>query len=210
MMLACATSKRWEEAISIMHTSADIVKGGAAELALLFTQALSYAILACSKSDQWEEAIKLLSLYGNQSSLSWLSSPTTTSCSSLSLEKEKNKNTTATLATVTCSALNSLITSCGRRGHPDLALKILNEMESKYGVQLGHISYRSAAIACNRAEHNNNNNSNIKHRCPAPLPYPNNNKKVVDNYDDGISSIKTNNNNDSNTTSSLSPLLLQW
>ena len=51
------------------------------------------------------------------------------------------------------SALNSLTSACGRCGRPDVAVTILNDMASKYGVKPDERSYRSAIIACNQAEH---------------------------------------------------------
>ena len=50
-------------------------------------------------------------------------------------------------------AMNSLIAACGRGGHPDLALAVLNDMSSRFGIAPDSRSYRSAVIACNQAEH---------------------------------------------------------
>jgi pentatricopeptide repeat protein len=50
-------------------------------------------------------------------------------------------------------AINSLIAACGRGRRPDLALAVLNEMESQFGLRPDKRSYRSAIIACNQAEH---------------------------------------------------------
>jgi pentatricopeptide repeat domain-containing protein 1 len=49
--------------------------------------------------------------------------------------------------------MNALIAACGRGRRPDLALAVFNEMKSKFGVRHDGRSYRSAAIACNQAEH---------------------------------------------------------
>eukprot|EP00547_Thalassionema_nitzschioides_P007075 CAMPEP_0194208298 /NCGR_PEP_ID=MMETSP0156-20130528/6783_1 /TAXON_ID=33649 /ORGANISM="Thalassionema nitzschioides, Strain L26-B" /LENGTH=989 /DNA_ID=CAMNT_0038935231 /DNA_START=298 /DNA_END=3267 /DNA_ORIENTATION=+ len=129
MMSSCALAKRWKEAISILHTS-DIVEEAEGP-ALLDTRALGFAILACSKSGKWEEALNLLELYGQ------------------SPEGTMARNNAETIP---LSALNSLIASCGRAQRPDLALKVLNEMQSRYGVIPNVISYRSAVIACNQGE----------------------------------------------------------
>jgi pentatricopeptide repeat domain-containing protein 1 len=51
--------------------------------------------------------------------------------------------------------MNALIASCGRGGRPDLALAVFNDMSSKFGVAPDQRSYRSAAIACNQAQHEN-------------------------------------------------------
>lgn len=56
-------------------------------------------------------------------------------------------------ATIPTSAMNSLISACGRNGRPDMALRLLNKMQFQFGVVPDEISYRSAAIACNQAEH---------------------------------------------------------
>jgi pentatricopeptide repeat protein len=50
-------------------------------------------------------------------------------------------------------AMNSLIAACGRGRRPDLALALLNEMESQFRLRPDTRSYRSAIIACNQAEH---------------------------------------------------------
>ena len=49
--------------------------------------------------------------------------------------------------------MNALIAACGRGGQPNLALAVLNDMSSKFGVAPDQRSYRSAVIACNQAEH---------------------------------------------------------
>ena len=52
-------------------------------------------------------------------------------------------------------AMNSLIAACGRGYRPDLSLALLNEMRYEFGLNPDARSYRSAVIACNRAEHLN-------------------------------------------------------
>ena len=49
-------------------------------------------------------------------------------------------------------ALNAVMASCGRKGRPDMAFSILNDME-RYGVKPDERSYRSVIVACNQAEH---------------------------------------------------------
>jgi pentatricopeptide repeat protein len=58
-----------------------------------------------------------------------------------------------TSVSVSVVAMNALIAACGRGRRPDLALAVFNEMKSKFGVRHDGRSYRSAAIACNQAEH---------------------------------------------------------
>jgi pentatricopeptide repeat domain-containing protein 1 len=128
ILSACALSYRWQEAISILHTS-DIVDCAVGP-ALVDTRAIGFAILACSKSGEWQEGLNLLHLYGQPQPF--------------------GVNSTAT---VPRSAINSLIASCGRGGRADQALCLLNEMKSKYDIEPNEISYRSATIACNQAEH---------------------------------------------------------
>ena len=64
MLYACAkaTPAKWEDAISILHSS-DILPGSTGP-AKIDTRALSYAVLACCKETQFEEALNLLRLYG--------------------------------------------------------------------------------------------------------------------------------------------------
>lgn len=50
-------------------------------------------------------------------------------------------------------AINSLIGACGRSMRPDLALMLVNTMDSEYGVTPDERSYRSAIIAFNRAQY---------------------------------------------------------
>ncbi|KAI2512794.1 PPR repeat [Fragilaria crotonensis] len=128
ILSACALAPdRWEVALDLLH-SCDIVEGARGP-ARLDMRAIGFAMLACSKSGQWEEALNLLELYGVQ-------------------QEEADG-----AGHVPRSAINSLITACGRGGRPDMALKLLNDMSPKYGVTPNEISYRSAAIACNQAQH---------------------------------------------------------
>jgi hypothetical protein len=64
MLLACGTASppRWEEAVSMLHTS-DIVEGTSGP-GKMDQVALSNAIIACCKADEFEEALNLLQLYG--------------------------------------------------------------------------------------------------------------------------------------------------
>lgn len=90
---------------------------------------LNYAVIACSKQNKWEEALNLIDQYYKHS---------------------ENGQSTMTLSV---AALNALTASCGRCGRPDVAVTILNDMISKYGVTPDERSYRSVIIACNQAEH---------------------------------------------------------
>jgi len=54
---------------------------------------------------------------------------------------------------VTLSAFNALMAACGRSGQPGVALRLLNDMESVFGVVPDERSYRTVVIACNQAEH---------------------------------------------------------
>lgn len=54
---------------------------------------------------------------------------------------------------VSVTAINSVIRACSRDLRPDVAVKILNDMQTKYNVAPNETSYRVAIIACNHAEH---------------------------------------------------------
>lgn len=54
---------------------------------------------------------------------------------------------------VPVAAINSLISACSRCGRPDMALRIFHNMEKDYKVSPDMTTYRSAAIACNEAQH---------------------------------------------------------
>jgi len=132
VLLTCslANPPRWQEAVSILHTS-DIVEESSGP-GRIDQGALSYAIMACSKANEFEEALTLLHLYG--------------------------RNTQRTsggkmASTISVASLNALIAACGRNGKPDLSLELLSCMERRYGVGPDSRSYRNAAIACNKAQH---------------------------------------------------------
>jgi len=134
ILSACsmASPPRWKEALQIIHTS-DIIETAKGP-AKFDPRSIGFAIIACSKADEWKEALSLLYLYGQ--------SPP----SERSALGDEN-------ATIPTAAMNSLISACGRNGRPDMALRILNEMQFQFGIVPDEISYRSAAIACNQAEH---------------------------------------------------------
>jgi len=92
---------------------------------LVSTSALNYAVITCAKADQYDEALDLIDLYGG-------------------LRNDKG---------VGVRAINAVISACGRSYRPDMAVQILNDMETMYGVKPDEASYRSAIIACNQAEH---------------------------------------------------------
>ena len=58
-------------------------------------------------------------------------------------------------------AFNSLIAACGRCSRPDVAIEVLNEMES-HGINPDELSFRNAIIACNQAEHARARASRVK------------------------------------------------
>jgi pentatricopeptide repeat protein len=91
---------------------------------LVSTRALSYAVIACAKADQYKEALNLIDLYGGLHD-----------------------------KLVSVRTINAVISACGRGYRPDMAVQILNDMETMYGVKPDETSYRSAIIACNQAEH---------------------------------------------------------
>ena len=128
MLKVCSQStKRAEEALLLLHSS-DVVGP-----ALVSPRALSYAVIACSKSGKWEDALTLLELYGRAANQSKLIS--------------------SQRGVVSLKAINSVIGACGRSGRADMAVEILNEMTTKYGVRPNEVSYRLSIIACNQAEH---------------------------------------------------------
>lgn len=107
----------------ILLHTSDIVPGARGR-AMIDSKALSYAIIACAKENEWEEGLNLLELYSGSSG-----------------------------TRVTVDAINSLIACAGRSGRPDIAISLLNVMESKYSTKPNSRTYRSAIIACNQAEH---------------------------------------------------------
>ncbi len=54
---------------------------------------------------------------------------------------------------VSISAINSVIRACSRDARPDVAVQLLNDMETKYNISPNETTYRLAIIACNHAEH---------------------------------------------------------
>lgn len=131
ILLACsrANPPRWEEAISILHTS-DIVDDSYGP-GLIDQSALSYAIMACSKANEYREALTLLRLYGRKTEL----------------------GSGGRAKSISTASLNALIAACGRCGRPDLSIEIISTMERRYGACPDPRSYRNAAIACNKAQH---------------------------------------------------------
>lgn len=129
ILSACsiADPPRWEASISILHTS-DIVEGSSGP-GKIDQLALSNVIIACSKANEYQEGLNLLQLYGRKGSEAARSSG------------------------LSVVALNSLIAACGRGQRPDLALELLCVMQQRYGVIPDARSYRNAAIACNKAQH---------------------------------------------------------
>lgn len=132
ILLACsrANPPRWKDAITILHTS-DIVEESDGP-GLIDQGALSYAVMACSKANEFEEALTLLRLYGRNTQYG---------------------SSVRTSNTLSVASLNALIAACGRCRKPDLSLEILSTMERRYGVRPDSRSYRNAAIACNKAQH---------------------------------------------------------
>lgn len=130
ILYACAQASpaRWTDAVTILHTS-DIVEGTSGP-GKVDQVALGNAIIACCKADEFEEGLNLLQLYGAP-------------------QRDRPK-TSPSLPMV---SMNSLIAACGRGFRPDLSLALLNEMRYEYGLNPDSRSYRSAVIACNRAEH---------------------------------------------------------
>lgn len=133
ILYACSASvpPRWEEALSILHTS-DIVEESKLP-GKVDIRALSYAMLACAKADEWEEALNLAELYGRP------------------IQKDIHRGGESN--SVSLPAFNALIAACGRAGQPSVALRLLNDMESVFGIAPDERSYRNAMIACNQAEH---------------------------------------------------------
>jgi len=127
ILYVCSTSHpaRWEDAITIIHSS-DIVVGAQGP-GKIEAMALTYAIIACSKENEGDEALNLLELYG----------------------MANNSETPR----VKVDAINSVIAAAGRSGRPDIAVKTLNEMSTKFGLSPNERTYRSAIVSCNQAEH---------------------------------------------------------
>ena len=139
MLLVCSSTKpaRWEEAVILLHSS-DIVSGARGP-GRISSRALSYAVVACAKADRWDEALKLIELYGNEVNNVY--------------PDGKMRNRYNHTGIVSIAAVNLVIRACGRSLRPDIAVQILNDMPTKYGVVPDERSYRLAIIACNQAEH---------------------------------------------------------
>uniref|UniRef100_A0A7S4IIR1 Smr domain-containing protein n=1 Tax=Odontella aurita TaxID=265563 RepID=A0A7S4IIR1_9STRA len=148
MLYACWRARpvaMWEDAALLLHSS-DIVPDAVGP-GRIDARALSYAVLACCREGQWEEATKLLDLYGKPAL-------------ARSLYDDNGKGSGGGGGSgksggpvVSAGALNALISSCGRAGRPDVAVRTLNEMESRFEVKPDGGSYRGAIVACNQAEH---------------------------------------------------------
>uniref|UniRef100_A0A7S4RNZ8 Smr domain-containing protein n=3 Tax=Ditylum brightwellii TaxID=49249 RepID=A0A7S4RNZ8_9STRA len=148
VLYACsaANPSRWRDATDILHSS-DIV-AGASGPARIESLALSYAVIACARENEWKEALNLIDLYGLPNRI---------------IPRESRSEwDQKSYPVVSVDALNSIIAACGRSGCPDMAVKLLNEMPSKYGVCADDRSYRSAIIACNQAEHEKQRQIRIK------------------------------------------------
>jgi pentatricopeptide repeat protein len=118
---------RWPEAVELLHTT--IVEGSPTP-ERIDQIALSNVLLVCSRADEYEDGLSLLNLYGIPTNKLPRGSP----CISI-------------------VALNALIAACGRGGRPDLSLSLLNEISYRYRMLPDSRSYRSAIIACNKAQH---------------------------------------------------------
>ncbi|KAL3800075.1 hypothetical protein ACHAW5_004442 [Stephanodiscus triporus] len=138
MLRICSMAEpvRWNEALMLIHSS-DIVSK-APRPGLVSNRALSHAVIACSKADQYEEALNLIELYGT--------------CV-VSRGIGEGKSIANRGGSVSVKAVNAVISACGRRSRPDVAVQILNEMGTICGVEPEEASYRLAIIACNQAEH---------------------------------------------------------
>ena len=138
MLRVCSTSDpvRWNEALMLIHSS-DIVSR-APRPGLVSSRALSHAVIACAKADQYEEALNLIELYGLRA---------------VAHRAGIDEGKTIPNRLVSVKAINSVISACGRRSRPDVAVQILNDMATMCGVEPEEASYRLAIIACNQAEH---------------------------------------------------------
>jgi len=134
ILAACSKAQppRWKETLSILSESG-VMDDSSKRPAAVDMRAIGFTIIACSKSGEWEEAMKLLELHGRHHSAD-----------------QGNPDNRSILP---ASAMNSLMTALGRGGRRDLVIKLLNEMEIKYGVRPDNITYRTAIISCNQAEH---------------------------------------------------------
>jgi pentatricopeptide repeat domain-containing protein 1 len=143
MLRVCSTAEpvRWNEALMLIHSS-DIVRE-ASRPGFVSSRALSLAVIACAKADQYEEALNLIELYGMRAA------------DGISIAYRGES--------VSVKAMNAVISACGRRSRPDVAVRLLNDMETMCGIEPEETSYRLAIIACNQAEHRG------KHRQTTPV-----------------------------------------
>lgn len=129
ILLAYSTSSktRWWEAVELLHTT--IIEESPAP-GKVDQIALSHVVTTCSRANEFEEGLSLLNLYG------------------IPLHELPTG-----FSHISVVALNALIAACGRGFRPDLSLSLLNEISSRYGLRPDSRSYRSAVIACNKAQH---------------------------------------------------------
>jgi pentatricopeptide repeat domain-containing protein 1 len=155
------TPTHWKEAVLLTHSS-DVV-WGARGPGMIPTRALSvscwfshpsvsvfwspqlnsifalfyfqYAVIACAKSDEWKEALNLIDLYG------------------IDLKYRRATAKLESSGLVSVNAINSVIRACSRDSRPDVAVQILNDMQTKYNIVPNETTFRLAIIACNHAEH---------------------------------------------------------
>eukprot|EP00532_Pseudo-nitzschia_australis_P005643 CAMPEP_0168175196 /NCGR_PEP_ID=MMETSP0139_2-20121125/6976_1 /TAXON_ID=44445 /ORGANISM="Pseudo-nitzschia australis, Strain 10249 10 AB" /LENGTH=1193 /DNA_ID=CAMNT_0008093533 /DNA_START=314 /DNA_END=3892 /DNA_ORIENTATION=+ len=129
ILLAYSTGPKplWSEAVELLHTT--IIEESPAP-GKVDQIALSHTLTTCSRANEFEEGLSLLSLYG------------------IPISQLPDG-----FSHVSIVALNALIAACGRCGRPDLSLSVLNEISSRYGLHPDSRSYRSAMIACNKAQH---------------------------------------------------------
>jgi pentatricopeptide repeat domain-containing protein 1 len=147
MLFACSTAKlqpAWQEALEILYSTnytmtSDNRDGDARTIvlpAITDSVSVSSTMLACSKADQWQESFNL-----------WRG-----------VTHEDGGDSRRNNSSISLLALNSLIAACGRAGRADMAIQVLNDMESGGLRGRGNVvpderSYRNAIIACNQAEH---------------------------------------------------------
>ena len=137
LLRICSLSNdKANEAIMLLHSS-DVVSS----TGLVSGKALRYAVIACAKSDQWDDGLTLMKIYGDINS--------------------DGQNNLPEQRLLSVKAVNSVIAACGRGNRADIAVEILNDMKSKYGVEPNEVSYRLAIIACNQAQHRESRSSSV-------------------------------------------------
>jgi len=127
LLRICSLSNDKANEAMLLHSS-DVVSSPG----LVSGKALCYAVIACAKSDQLDDGLTLMKIYGDISS------------DSQKLPEQ---------GLLSIKAVNSAIAACGRGNRADIAVEILNDMKSKYGVEPNEVSYRLAIVACNQAQH---------------------------------------------------------